>query len=286
MSENWEIKGKNVMITGANSGIGKETAVELAKLGAKIIMVCRNEQRGKDAKQEIIERANSNEVELMIADLADQNSIRKFAHDFKQKYDKLNVLINNAGLILRERVLTSEGYEMTLAINHLGPFLLTNLLLDIIIVSAPSRIISVSSAAHKFSNLDLDNVNLENKFSSFRAYGNSKLANILFSQELARKLKGKGVTVNSLHPGGVKSNFAMDTYSKIGKSLYSIPRIFMISPQKGARTSVYLASSPDVANITGKYFSKSKIAKTSKVSQDEVLQKKFWNLSLKMVGLD
>ncbi|MHA1315210.1 MAG: SDR family oxidoreductase [Candidatus Helarchaeota archaeon] len=288
MSENW-IKGKICMITGANSGIGKETARELARMGAKVVMVCRNEQRGQAALAEIQEDTGSDQVELFLADLLSQESIRKMVSSYKQKYKKLHVLVNNAGLIFYKREVTPEGYEKTLAINHLGHFLLTNLLLDMIKASAPARIITVSSGAHKMAKLDLDDLMMKKKkrlrFFSMASYSNSKLANILFTYELARRLEGTNVTANVLHPGGVKTNFGKGTNPWYYRVMFSVASPFLKSPAKGAKTSIYLASSPDVQDITGKYFVNCQETKSSDISYDEDLQKKLWDISEKLTNL-
>jgi len=273
------MKGKIIIITGANSGIGKETAISLAKMGAKIVMLCRNEKRGQEALEEIKKKSSSGNVELILADLSNQESIYSAVNQFKSKYDHLDMLINNAGLILKERKLTLDGYETTFAVNHLGHFLLTNLLLDLLIKSSPSRIINVSSSAHKYAKLNLEDINSEKKYRSSRAYGNSKLANILFTYELARTLEGTGVTANALHPGGVRSNFAKGQF----KPFMALASLFMISAKKGAKTSVYLASSPEVEEVSGKYFVKSKPAKSSKISYSEKLQRELWELSERMI---
>ena len=279
MKENIDMNGKVVMITGANSGIGKETAIELAKMGANVIMVCRSRERGEKALEEIKEMANSEKIELLIADLADQSSIRMMVERFKKSHDKLHVLINNAGVMLTKRTTTSEGYESTFAINHLGHFLLTNLVLDMLKASSPSRIINVSSSAHKFAKLNFDDIDNEQKYRGFRTYANSKLFNILFSYELARRLEGTGVTVNVLHPGTIRTNLGKNNPDKLIKLLFIIFRLFMKGAKKGARTSVYLASSPEVETLNGKYFVNRKQKKSSKISYEQTLQNKLWDIS-------
>lgn len=278
-----DMNNKIVIITGANSGIGKETAIALARKGARVIMLCRNIEKAEKAMNDIKERANTESIDLIIADLSDQESIHAAVEKFKAKYDRLDVLINNAGSIIRERRETKDGYEMTFAVNHLGHFLLTLLLLDVLIKSAPSRIINVSSAAHRYGRFDFENINLEANYSSFRAYGNSKLANVLFTYELARRLEGTGVTVNALHPGVVNSNFGKGQFSKFLTPFVAFSTLFLISSEKGAKTSVYLASSDDVKDVTGKYFKKQKAVKTSKPSYNKETQKKLWELSLAMI---
>lgn len=272
--------GKIVMITGANSGIGKETAKVLARKGARIIMICRNKERGETALKNLKEETNSDKIELILADLADPEGIQNAVALFKEKYDKLDVLINNAGLVLSKRKVTALGYEKTFAVNHLGHFLLTNLLLDILIKSAPSRIINVSSGVHYSANINFDDINLSSRYRGYRAYANSKLANLLFTYELARKLEGTGVTVNALHPGFVRSNFGRRGRKLYQRIFFDVARSFAKSVEKGAKTSIYLASSPEVKDVTGKYFVNSKPKKSSHTSYDREAQKKLWQLSI------
>ncbi|TFF95380.1 MAG: SDR family oxidoreductase [Promethearchaeota archaeon] len=276
------MRGKNVMITGANSGIGKQTGIDLAKMGATIIMIARNKERAFAALEEIKEASKSEKIDLFIADLSDQDSIRSMVKNFKKNYKKLDVLINNAGIMLTKRRSTKEGYEMTLATNHLGHFLLTSLLLQTLIKSAPARIINVSSVAHKFGNLDFDDLQLEENFNGLLAYGNSKLANIMFTYALARHLEGTGVTVNALHPGTVKTNFGKRNESRWSRLFFKFLHLFFSDVKKGAKTSVYLASSPEIEEISGKYFVKSKLKKSSRASYDEEVQEKLWTISEKL----
>lgn len=285
MKENLDMNGKVVMITGANSGIGKETAIELAKMGANIVMVCRSRKRGEKALEEIKEMANSEKIELYIADLADQRSIRSMVERFKKSHDKLHVLINNAGVMLSKRTTTPEGYESTFAINHLGHFLLTNLVLDMLKASSSARIINVSSSAHKFAKLNFDDIDNEHKYRGYRTYANSKLFNILFSYELARRLEETGITVNALHPGVIRTNLGKNNTNKLIKLMSFIFRLFMMSPEKGARTTVYLASSPEVENVNGKYFVNRKQKKSSKISYEQTLQNKLWEISADLTNV-
>ncbi len=279
----FDMKNKNVLITGANSGIGKETAVALAKMGATIIMLCRNKEKGEKALQEIKQRANTNKVDLIIADLSDPNSIYFAVSKYNEMFDKLDVLINNAGLFLKEKTIEATGYETTFAVNHLGHYLMTLLFIDLLVKSTPSRIINVSSEAHRFTKLNLEDINMEKKYRSFRAYSNSKLANILFTYELSRKLEGTGVTVNMLHPGFVNTNFGKNQYNKLTKPFMKLSGLFTISTAKGAKTSIYLASSPEVKDITGKYFKKSKVTRSSKESRKLKLQEELWEISQEYV---
>jgi len=275
--------GKVCLITGASSGIGRETARALAAMGACVVMLCRNREKGEQVQKDISEKTGNDSVNMMTADLASQRQIHQFAADFKARYSHLNVLINNAGSILGSRRLTEDGIEKTFAENHLGHFLLTHLLLDLIQSSAPARIINVSSMVHRGINIDFGDIFLAGKYSPMKAYRQSKLANILFTYHLAEKLAGSGVTVNCLHPGAVASNFGNNS-SRAHRALIALAKPFLLSPQKGAETSIYLASSAEVAGISGKYFIKKKPAKSSRGSYDPEVQKKLWAVSEQMTA--
>ncbi len=275
------MKGKNVMITGANSGIGKATAIGLAKMGANIVMVCRDREKGETAMNEIKTVSGNEEISLLIADLSSQEQIRALVKNFKEKFDQLHVLINNAGIMPSKRRESVDGYEMNFAVNYLAPFLLTNLLLDVLKRSAPSHIINVSSGLHKTAELDLSDLQSENKFSSFKVYGQSKLALILFTYELSRRLEGTGVTVNALHPGLIKTNLGRD----FSFFMRNFQKLFSKKPEVGAETSIYLASSPDVETVSGKYFVNRQAVKSSDQTYDEDLAKELWNISLEMTNL-
>jgi NAD(P)-dependent dehydrogenase (short-subunit alcohol dehydrogenase family) len=270
---------KIVMITGANSGIGKETARVLADRGATIIMICRNKERGETALRELKEKTGSDKIELYLADLTEPDTIHDVVDKFKENHSRLDVLINNAGLTINEREITSLGYERTFATNHLGHFLLTQLLLDILKQSKPSRIVNVSSAVHTTANLKFNDINQKKHYRGYLAYANSKLANLLFTYELARRLEETGVTVNALHPGFVRTNFGKGGRNWILKAIFKFARIFAISVEKGAKTSIYLASSPEVEDVTGKYFVKCKPVRSSNASYDLEAQKRLWQLS-------
>lgn len=274
------MQGKICVVTGTNSGIGKATALGLAKLGATVVMVCRDRAKGEAAAKEIIGESGNKSVDLLVADLSSQQAIRQLAVEFKSKYTRLDVLINNAGLYLSNRTLTVDGLETTFAVNHLAYFLLTNLLLDVIKASAPSRIVNVASSAHADS-LDFANLQSEKGYDGMQAYSRSKLANILFTYELARRLAGSNVTVNCLHPGVIRSGLQRD----MGLQFQVIARSFA-SPERGAETSIYLASSPDVAGITGKYFSGKRETRSSAISYDEGVARKLWQVSAELTGLD
>lgn len=286
MTQNGKGNGKICMVTGANSGVGKYTALGLAKMGASVVMVCRDKGRGEAAQKEIIEASQNKNVELMLCDLSSQKAIRGLAESFKKEYKNLHVLVNNAGLMLGKRVLTEDRYEYTFAVNHLAYFLLTHLLLDMLKESAPSRIVNVSSMGHRFASIYFDDLQCEKKYSDMRAYNQSKLANIMFTYELARRLDGTGVTANCLHPGGVATNFGNDS-SPIFRFLLSVGKktFFFISPEKGAQTSVYLASSPDVEGVSGKYFDNCREKNSSRRSYNVDAQKRLWSISAELTSI-
>lgn len=276
------MKGKVCIITGANSGIGKATAIGLAKMGATIVMVCRNKERGERAQKEIIQSIGNRNVDLLLCDLSSQDQIRNLVNDFKQNYQKLHVLINNAGLMLSKRQLSVDGIEMNFAVNYLAPFLLTNLLLDMLKMSAPSRIINMSSGYHKRAALDFNDLQGENKkYGLVKAYGISKLALTMFTYELSRRLEGTGVTVNAVHPGVVNTNLGRDQ----SKFSQAIATVFFKKPSKGAETSIYLASSREVEGVTGKYFVNKQPKESSEASYNKDYAKKLWEMSVKMTNL-
>ncbi len=283
------MQGKTVVVTGGNSGIGFETAAALGAMGARVLITARNAGRGEAAVKHLTQLAGSaGSVELVVFDLADLSSVRQGAQEIMERCPKLDVLVNNAGLILTERTETVDGYEATFAINHLGPFLLTNLLMDRLIGSAPARVVNVASTAHNQARKGMPFGDLQStkKYAPMRVYGESKLANILFTLELARRLEGKGVTANSLHPGTVRTGYGADGDTKgllaigikIGGPLF-------LSPAKGARTSVYLASSPEVAAVSGKYFAKCKEKTPKRQAQDAAAAQQLWAVSEQLVGL-
>jgi NAD(P)-dependent dehydrogenase (short-subunit alcohol dehydrogenase family) len=273
------MENKIILITGANSGIGKATATALAEMGAHIVMVSRDLEKGEQARLDVARISRNNQVDIMQCDLASLDSIRRFASEFLSKYSRLDVLINNAGIYTEKRMLTSEGFEYQIGVNHLGPFLLTRLLLPLLKKSSPSRIINVSSAAHFGGRIDFNDLHLEHRYSSWKSYAQSKLANVLFTYELAHRLTGTGVTVNCLHPGLVNTRFAYDRKSERPNPLMKLMKPFTITPESGAETSVYLAASPEVEGVTGKYFQKRKEKASSRASYDLVVAEKLWNLS-------
>ncbi|TMD47359.1 MAG: SDR family oxidoreductase [Chloroflexi bacterium] len=279
------MQGKICMVTGANSGIGKATALALAQMGATVVMVCRDRARGEEARSEITTKSRNNAVDLLQADLSSQQSIRQLVEHFKQRYTHLHVLINNAGAAFTGRRETVDGLEMTFAVNYLAPFLLTNLLLDVLKASAPARIVNVSSASHKSGYIQMDDLQGEKHNRSMRAYPQSKLAIVLFTYELARRLQGTGVTANCLDPGFVATNIGQTGASLPVRLLIKLIGSFGTSPEKGAKTSIYLASSPEVEGVTGKYFVKSLPKRSAAISYDESLQRQLWEQSAKLVNL-
>src|SRR5438105_867551 len=280
------MQGKICMVTGANSGIGKATALELAQMGATVVMVSRDRARGEEAKQEITTKSRNNAVDLLQADLSSQQSIRQLVENFQHHYTHLHVLINNAGATFPgRRRETVDGLEMTFAVNYLAPFLLTNLLLDTLKASAPARIVNVSSAAHTSGSIQMDDLQAEKLYRPMRTYPQSKLAVVLFTYELARRLQGSGVTANCLHPGFVATHFGQRDAGTAFRLLVKVIGSFGTSPEKGAKTSIYLASSPDVEGVTGTYFVKSISRRSASISYDESLQRQLWELSAKLVNV-
>ncbi len=277
------VEGSVSLVTGSNSGIGFIVAKEMARMGSSVTMVCRDEANGTIARDEIIKALGNQKTELMIADLASLESVRKLAENFKQKHDKLNVLVNNAGLIMGKRVITVDGLETTFEVNYLSHFLLTNLLLDTMKTSAPSRIVNVTSDAHYNGRMDFDDLQEEKGYSAMKSYSQSKLAQVLFTHELSEKLKGSGVTVNCVHPGVVRTHWG-DEAGALALGI-KLARPFMLSPEKGAQTPLYVATSPDLDGVTGKFFAQKKEKESSKESYSGDEAKRLWDLSLKLSGL-
>ena len=272
------------MVTGANAGIGKATALGLANYGATVVMVCRSRERGEVALDEIKEKSSNDSIYLLLADLASQSSVRKLAEDFKTYHSALHVLINNAGIIPRKRLVTVDGLEMQFAVNHLAPFLLTNLLLSVLESSAPARIVTVSSEMHRGATIDFDDLQSEGSYQPTRVYSQTKLANILFTYELARRLEGSNVTANCLHPGVVATKLLADGIG-IPTALKSTTRFIGASPDKGAKTSIYLAASAAVEGVNGKYYVRQKAVQSSETSHDENLASRLWEVSAELTGL-
>jgi NAD(P)-dependent dehydrogenase (short-subunit alcohol dehydrogenase family) len=277
------MQGKVCLVTGSSSGIGKVTARELAKLGATVVMVCRNRAKGEAAQAEIKEASRNAQVDLIVADLSELSQVRRVANEFKQNYTQLHVLVNNAGGINGEHKVTSDGLEFTFATNYLAPFLLTQLLLDVLKASAPARIVNVSSVAHTRGRIDFADLQGTQRYSFTKAYGQSKLAQIYFTYELASQLKDTGVTVNALHPGVVASNFN-NGMRGIARIIGGVVYFFAgINVEKGAQTTLYLATSPEVEGVSGKYFSDCKEASSSRLSYDVTVRQRLWNVSQELI---
>jgi NAD(P)-dependent dehydrogenase (short-subunit alcohol dehydrogenase family) len=279
------MQGKICMVTGANSGIGKATALALAQMGATVVMVCRDRARGEEAQNEITTKSKNNTVDLLLADLSSQQSIRQLVGNFQQHYTHLHVLINNAGAAFPGRRETVDGLEMTFAVNYLAPFLLTNLLLDVLKASAPARIVNVSSDAQASGYIQIHDLQAEKLYKPMRTYPQAKLAVVLFTYELARRLQGTGVTANCLHPGFVATHFGQRDAGPAFRLLVKVIGSFSTSPEKGAKTSIYLASSPEVEGVTGTYFVKSIPRRSAAISYDESLQRQLWEQSAKLVNV-
>ena len=284
-----ELHDRVILITGGNAGIGKEAAVGLAAKGANVVITARDEGRGAGALAEIRERSGRTDdgIAVMALDLASFASIRSFAADFLGRYDRLDVLLNNAGLVLQQRSETAEGFESTFGVNHLGHFLLTDLLLDRVRATSPARIINVSSHAHKQARhgLDFDDLQSTRRYRGFAVYSKSKLANIYFTRELARRLAGSGVTVNALHPGFVASRFGRDgDTGRLGDVAMLVTRPFAINAEQGAQTSIFLASSDDPDGISGEYWYKCALSTPSQAAQDDDAARRLWSASEALVA--
>jgi retinol dehydrogenase 12 len=277
---------KTCLVTGATSGIGKETAARLAMLGATVIMVGRDEARGAAAADEIRERVPRARIETMTADLSILASVRQLAAQVLARHERLDVLVNNAAVIMMRRRLTVDGLETTFATNHLGPFLLTNLLLELLVRSAPARVVTVSSAAHKqVRMIPWDDLPYGGEVRPAQTYPITKLLNLLFTVELARRLTGTGVTANCLHPGFVRTALGREVTGAFGV-LLRLVLLLQPRPATGAATSVYLASSPEVAECSGQYFAKGRPAKPSALARDAAAAARLWTLSERLSGLD
>ncbi len=280
------MQGKTILITGAAQGIGKETARALARMGANIVLVARDRERGEATVSEIQASSGNSSVELLVADLSSLTAVRRLAEDFSATHEHLHVLINNAGMKPpAQRTLTDEGLEVSMVVNYLAPFLLTNLLLDRLTASAPARIVNVSSDAHQAVPAKyLADLNAEKGYNWLQRYSVEKLALVLFTYELARRLDGTGITVNALHPGGVNTQIIQQFGERLRPLMPLLGR-FLLTPEQGAATSIYLASSPAAEGVTGKYFVKSKEKRSAKASYDLTLAQQLWETSERLTGL-
>jgi NAD(P)-dependent dehydrogenase (short-subunit alcohol dehydrogenase family) len=272
------LRNRVCLVTGATRGIGHETALGLAQLGARVVLVARDARRGQRVVEEIAMRSGNAAIELLVADLASQRSIRALADAFRRRHARLHVLVNNAGALFPNRSLTVDGIEHTLALNHLGYFLLTELLLDVMRASAPARIVNVASGAHARGRVDFDDLQSLHRYGGLTAYRASKLENLWFTYELARRLAGSGITVNAMHPGTVATRFGLDEpgWFKLVKTLI---RPFLRTPEEGAETAVWLASAPELASVSGCYFVDGQERRSSRRSYDRDAQARLWTMS-------
>ncbi|MCX5986188.1 MAG: SDR family oxidoreductase [Chloroflexi bacterium] len=280
------MKNHVCLITGGTRGIGRETARALAMNGATVVIIGRDASRSASTVRSLITETGNPSVSALVADLAIQSEIVRVADEFKSRYDRLNVLVNNAGGIFYERQVSGDGIEMTISLNHLGYFRLTHELRELLVASDSARVVSVSSGAHQMARINFDDLQGEQNYSGWRAYAQSKLANILFTVELARQLAGTGVTANALHPGFVASNFGMSgAQSPVMSIGMRLARLFARSPERGAQTSIYLTTSPEVAGVTGLYFADSKPVPPSAAGRDLAAAKRLWVVTAGMCGI-
>jgi NAD(P)-dependent dehydrogenase (short-subunit alcohol dehydrogenase family) len=277
--------GKVVLITGGTSGIGKAAATALAGMGAEVVVTGRSRERGEAAVEEIRRSSGNGNVSLALADLTVQAEVRKLAEEFRLSHDRLDVLVNNAGAVFSRRGETADGIERTFALNHLAPFLLTNLLLEVLKESAPSRVITVSSEARRRAQIDFDDLQSERRYRGFQVYGKSKLANILFTYELAERLEGTGVSANCVHPGPVSTNFGKNN-GGLMVLVFRALKPFMRSPEQGADTLIYLASSPEVEGVSGRYYADRKVISSHEEPHDVSAQKRLWEASEVLTNLE
>lgn len=275
---------RTILVTGATSGVGLEACVQLARMGADLVMVARDRARGEAAIAQVQGRSGAKLPSLMLCDFASQASIRALADRFRRSHSSLHVLVNAAGSVSPGHELTEDGIERTFAVNHLGYFLLTNLLLDLLQKSAPARVVNVASINHRMGTMDLDDPGFEKGYSILKAYNRSKLGNVLFTRELARRLEGTGVTANCLHPGAVSTNIWSHAMWW-ARPFLAFAKLFMITPEKGAETIVFLAASPEVEGKTGGYYERSRLVFPSRLAQDDALAKRLWDLSARLVKL-
>jgi len=276
---------KVCLITGATSGIGKATLLSLARQGMSIVMVSRNKEKGESVRAAITDKTRNENIHLAVSDLSSQQDILKLASEIKSKHSRLDILVNNAGGIFGKRVLTVDGLELTFALNHLAYFLLTNLLLEILKAAPAGRVVNVSSQAHRYGSLEFDDPGFEKGYNAMKSYAQSKLANLLFTYELSRRLAGTGITANALHPGVVRTGFGKEL-SGIAGLVFKRLDFLMRSPGKGAETVIWLASAAEVEGVSGKYFLDKKEIRSSKISYDESDAHRLWEVSAQMTGLE
>ena len=279
-----DLRGKTALVTGANQGIGRVSALELAKMGAAVVMVCRSEEKGRAAREEIVAQVKGATVELIVGDVSSLASLREVAVRFLDGHDRLDILLNNAGVLATSRRESADGFEHTFATNHIGYFYLTHLLRPTLERTPGARVVSVSSEAHRRGVINFDDLHGRKRWSATGSYSASKLANVLFTRELARRLADTGVTANCLHPGVIGSGFA-STDGGIVAMLARLVRPLLLTNEEGAKTQVYLCSSPEVAGVTGKYFDKCKERAPSRAAQDDAVARDLWRVSEELCGL-
>lgn len=286
MSIGEPLGGATVLVTGGTGGIGLATATGLARLGARVGIVGRSGRRGATAADAVRLQVPSAEVDVFVADLSEQAEVRRLAAEVHAAYPRLDVLVNNVGGYWAHRHVTADGLEHTFALNHLAPFLLTHELHDLLVSSAPARVVTVSSGAQAMGRIDLDDLQGERSYNGQRAYNQSKLANVLFTYELARRLEGTGVTATVLHPGVVRTGFGREDAGRFMRLMFPLVTPFMKTPEQGAATPIHLASSPEVAGVTGAYFANLRPKRSSRASHDRDLARRLWEASASLVGVD
>ena len=278
-----DMNGKHCLVTGGTSGIGRAAALGLARLGASVVIVGRDAGRTGQAVESVRAESGNPSVEGLVGDLSSIAEVRRIAREYADRRSRLDVLLNAAGAYFGQRLVSSDGYEMTFALNHLGYFALTRDLLDQLRGSAPARVVSIASGAHRMGHIDFDDLMGQHGFSGQRAYNDSKLANVMFTFELARRLDGTGVTANCMHPGVVRTNFGRETAGRVMPALVAMLRPFMLTPERGADTAVYLAASPEVQHVTGQYYAKRKVAKVNRQALDRAACARLWDVSEQLV---
>ena len=280
------IDGKVCVVTGSNSGIGRETAKALASMGAYVVMVTRSKERGTEAREAIIKETGNREVDLLICDLSIMSEVESLAEVITENYRHLDLLINNAGAVFSKRKVTPEGFENTFAVNYLAPFKLTHQLVPLLKYSAPSRVVNLSSGLYRRAHVNLEDLQSTKNYEGMKAYQNSKLMVLLFTYELARRLTGTGVTVNAVQPGFVATNLGRNTGSLISSIMFRLVRPLQLSPKEGAQTSIYAATSPELEGVTGRCFAKSSEVETSPESYDEDLQRRLYEKTLSLLNIE
>ena len=282
-SETWDIRDKLCVVTGATNGIGRQTAQELAGQGARVVVVARNRTKGEDTIRAIAESTERSDAELLLCDFASQRAIRQAAREALSRFPAIHVLVNNAAVVNVKREVTEDGLEAMFAVNHLGYFLFTTLLLDRLVASAPARVVNVASDAHRFAEIDFEDLQSEKQYGTFRTYGQSKGCNILFNLELAKRLADSGVTANALHPGGISTGLGANN-GPLLRVVQKVAMLFMKPPEEGADTPVYLAASPDVQGVSGGYFFKREPHESTEQTRDPALAARLWAVSEALVA--